>query len=104
MARQVIQTTGFAREAADFIVSIAHAALEQRGEFRNARHQTSPMFSTTAAGSYPLILAAHEICFLVNSNKSASLIERVFVGDESLHSTLVDRDAERMTWILGKAS
>ena len=52
--------------------------------------------------TYPLILAAHEICFLVDSNKSASLVERVFAGDESLPSTLVDRDAEHVTWILGK--
>jgi 6-phosphogluconolactonase/glucosamine-6-phosphate isomerase/deaminase len=53
--------------------------------------------------TYPLIFAAHEICFLVDSNKSASLIERVFGGDESLPSTLVDRDAKRVTWILGKS-
>jgi 6-phosphogluconolactonase len=50
----------------------------------------------------PLIFAANEICFLVNSNKSASLVERVFSGDESLPSTLVDRGAKRVTWILGK--
>jgi 6-phosphogluconolactonase len=54
--------------------------------------------------TYPLILAAHEICFLVDSNKSASLVERVFSGDESLPSTAVDRGAKRVTWILGKAS
>jgi 6-phosphogluconolactonase len=54
--------------------------------------------------SFPLILAAHEICFLVDSNKSASLVERVFSGDESLPSTVVDRGAKRVTWILGKAS
>jgi 6-phosphogluconolactonase/glucosamine-6-phosphate isomerase/deaminase len=51
----------------------------------------------------PLILAAHEICFLVDANKSASLMERVFSGDESLPSTVVDRGAKRVTWILGKA-
>jgi 6-phosphogluconolactonase len=49
----------------------------------------------------PLIFAAHEICFLVK--KSGSLVERVFSGDESLPSTLVDRGAKRVTWILGKA-
>jgi hypothetical protein len=51
----------------------------------------------------PLILAAHEICFLVDANKSASLMERVFSSDESLPSTVVDRGAKRVTWILGKA-
>jgi 6-phosphogluconolactonase len=52
----------------------------------------------------PLILAAHEICFLVDANKSASLVERVFSGDEALPSTLIDRAANHVTWILGKAS
>jgi 6-phosphogluconolactonase len=52
--------------------------------------------------TFSLILAAREICFLVDSNKSASLVERVFSGDETLPSTVVDRDAKRVTWILGK--
>jgi 6-phosphogluconolactonase len=54
--------------------------------------------------TFPLILAAHEICFLVDSNKSASLVERVFSGDDSLPSTMIDREAKQVTWILGKAS
>jgi 6-phosphogluconolactonase len=54
--------------------------------------------------TFPLILAAHEICFLVDSNKSVSVVERVFSGDESLPSTVVDRGAKRVTWILGRAS
>jgi 6-phosphogluconolactonase len=53
--------------------------------------------------TYPLILAANEICFLVNANKSASLVERVFAGDRSLPATLVDREAQRATWILGES-
>jgi 6-phosphogluconolactonase len=54
--------------------------------------------------TYRLILAAHEICFLVDSNKSASLVERVFSCEESLPSTKIDREAKHVTWILGKAS
>jgi 6-phosphogluconolactonase len=54
--------------------------------------------------TFPLILAANEICFLVNANKSASLVERVLAGDRSLPATRVDREAQRVTWILGKAS
>jgi 6-phosphogluconolactonase len=230
MARKVIRTTDFAREAADFIVTVARAALERRGEFRIAlsggntprpvyaelarselawsealvtfgdercvppkdgqsnfrmaretlldpahvpassilrmrgeieppvaadeyqtqldtlaakrgeqiyRHDlillgigddghTASLFPGTVAlqeksrrvvanyvpklkawrltFTYPLILVAHEICFLVDSNKSASLVERVFTGNESLPSTLVDREAKRVTWILGRAS
>jgi 6-phosphogluconolactonase len=52
--------------------------------------------------TFPLILAAREICYLVDSNKSASLVERVFSGDDSLPSAVVDRDAKHVTWIFGE--
>lgn len=54
--------------------------------------------------TFPLILAANEICFLIDANKSASLVERVFAGDRSLPATRVDREAQQVTWILGKTS
>ncbi len=53
--------------------------------------------------TFPLILAAREICFLVSSNKAPSLIDRIFSGDESLPSAQVDAGAERVTWIFGES-
>ncbi len=52
--------------------------------------------------TFPLILAAREICFLVDANKPAPLIERIFSGDESLPSARVDHNARRVTWIFGQ--
>ena len=53
--------------------------------------------------TFPLILAARDICFLVESNKPASLIEHIFSGDETLPAARVDREAKRVTWIFGQA-
>ena len=50
--------------------------------------------------TFPLILAAREICFLVDANTSASLIEQIFSGDQSLPASRVDREAQHVTWIL----
>jgi 6-phosphogluconolactonase len=50
--------------------------------------------------TYPLILAAHAICFLVDGNQRAKLIERVFAGDNELPATRVDANGRAVTWIL----
>jgi 6-phosphogluconolactonase len=50
----------------------------------------------------PLILQSRRICFLVNANKQADLIARVWDGDESLPAALVDGKHENVTWILGE--
>ncbi len=52
--------------------------------------------------TFPLILAAREICFLVDGNKPASLIDRIFAGDGSLPSARVDGEAASVTWIFGQ--
>jgi 6-phosphogluconolactonase len=50
--------------------------------------------------TFPLIMAARQICFLV-ANKPASLIHRIFSGDESLPAARVDREGRNVTWIFG---
>jgi 6-phosphogluconolactonase len=78
-------------------------ALQERNR-RVAANYVPKLKAWRLTFTFPLIVAAHEICFLVDANKSASLVERVFSGDESLPSSLVDRDAKRVTWILGTPS
>ena len=51
--------------------------------------------------TFPLIMAAREICFLVDSNKPESLIDRIFSGDESLPAARVDHETKRVAWIIG---
>lgn len=53
--------------------------------------------------TFPLILAAREICFLVDGNKPQSLIERIFSGDKSLPAARVDAEGDSVTWIFGQA-
>jgi 6-phosphogluconolactonase len=50
----------------------------------------------------PLILQARRVCFLVNANKQAELIARVWDGDDELPAVLVDGKHENVTWILGE--
>jgi 6-phosphogluconolactonase len=79
------------------------AALEETSR-RITANYVPKLESWRLSFTLPLILAAREICFLVDANKSASLLERVFAGDQSLPASAVDRGAKRVTWILGKAS
>src|SRR2546423_9354236 len=56
MARVVIRTTDFAAEAAEFIVTIARAALAQRGEFRIALsggNTPRPVYAELAKAELP---------------------------------------------------
>jgi 6-phosphogluconolactonase len=50
----------------------------------------------------PLILQARRICFLVNANKQAQLVERVWAGAPELPAALVEGKHENVTWILGE--
>ncbi len=52
--------------------------------------------------TFPLIVVAREICFLVGPDKPAALIERIFSGDETLPAARVDGEGERVTWIFEK--
>jgi 6-phosphogluconolactonase len=52
--------------------------------------------------TYPLINHARQVCFLVNANKHAQLIERVLEGDTQYPSARVNPSAGKLTWILGK--
>lgn len=70
---------------------------------RVAANYVAKLESWRLTFTFPLILAARNICFLVDSNKPESLIDRIFSGDESLPAARVDRGAERVTWIIGDA-
>ena len=50
----------------------------------------------------PVINQARHVCFLVNSNKHAALIERVLAGDESFPASQVKPANGGLTWILGE--
>lgn len=52
----------------------------------------------------PLINQARQICFLVNANKQADLIERVLRGDKELPAAHVETANGNVTWILGEAA
>ena len=52
--------------------------------------------------TFPLIVAARAVCFLVGANKDPKLIERIFSGDESLPAARVDKNARAATWILAE--
>jgi 6-phosphogluconolactonase len=51
--------------------------------------------------TFPLINQARQICFLVNANKGADLIERVIQGDPQFPASRVDPTAGQLTWIIG---
>lgn len=53
--------------------------------------------------TFPTILAAREVCFLIGANKDPQLIERVFSGDEALPAARVDAQARAVTWIIEEA-
>lgn len=49
--------------------------------------------------TFPLILAAREICFLVGAGKDPALLQRIFDGDATLPAARVDMNASAVTWI-----
>ena len=52
--------------------------------------------------TFPLINAARHVCFLVNANKQAKLIERVIKGDKQFPASRVNPFAGELTWIIGE--
>ncbi|PYK67787.1 MAG: 6-phosphogluconolactonase [Verrucomicrobia bacterium] len=52
--------------------------------------------------TFPLINQARHVCFLVNANKSAELIERVIEGDLRFPAARVNPTAGKVTWIIGQ--
>jgi 6-phosphogluconolactonase len=51
--------------------------------------------------TYPLINHARHVCFLINANKNAELIDRVLNGDPKFPASRVNPTAGSLTWILG---
>jgi 6-phosphogluconolactonase len=52
--------------------------------------------------TFPLINQARQICFLVNANKNAVLLERVLAGDKNYPAAQVEAVDGGLTWILGE--
>jgi 6-phosphogluconolactonase len=52
--------------------------------------------------TFPLINHARNVCFLVNANKHADLIERVLAGDSQYPAAHVNPSTGSLTWILGQ--
>lgn len=52
--------------------------------------------------TFPLINHARHICFLVDANKSADLIEQVMKGDRQFPAARVNPIAGKVTWIIGQ--
>ena len=52
--------------------------------------------------TFPLINHARQICFLVNANKQADLIDRVISGDPKFPAARVNPASGKLTWILGE--
>lgn len=77
------------------------AALTE-SERRVVANYVPQMQSWRLTFTFPLILAARAICFLIGANKDERLIERVFAGDESLPAARVDKEASNVTWILSE--
>ena len=52
--------------------------------------------------TFPLINHARHVCFLVNANKQAKLIDRVINGDPQFPASRVNPFAGELTWIIGE--
>lgn len=52
--------------------------------------------------TFPLINHARNVCFLVNANKNAELIDRVINGESKFPAARVNPGAGKLTWILGE--
>jgi 6-phosphogluconolactonase len=51
--------------------------------------------------TFPLINHARHVCFLVNANKQAKLIDRVINGDPQFPASRVNPSAGELRWIIG---
>src|SRR5437899_250071 len=52
--------------------------------------------------TFSLINHARHVCFLVNANKQAKLIDRVIKGDPQFPASRVNSTAGELTWIIGE--
>lgn len=52
--------------------------------------------------TFTLINQARQICFLVNANKNAALLERVLAGDKQYPAAQVEPANGGLTWIIGQ--
>ena len=52
--------------------------------------------------TFPLINHARHVCFLVNANKQAKLIDRVIKGDPQFPASRVNPTAGKLTWMIGE--
>lgn len=52
--------------------------------------------------TFPLINQAHHVCFLVNANKHAELIDRVLAGDSQYPAARINPVDGELTWIIGE--
>src|SRR5689334_3849882 len=52
--------------------------------------------------TFPLINHARHVCFIVNANKNADLIEDVIKGDPKYPASRVNPSSGQLTWILGE--
>lgn len=53
--------------------------------------------------TFPLINQARHICFLVNANKYAAVLDAIFQGDQQYPAARVEPASGELTWILGEA-
>jgi len=53
--------------------------------------------------AFPLINQARQICFLVNANKNAALLDKVLAGDQQFPAAQVQPADGALTWILGES-
>jgi len=77
------------------------AALEESSR-RVAANFVPELKSWRITFTYPLISQARQICFLVNANKNAALLEKVLEGDQQYPAARVTTDSG-LTWMLGSA-
>ena len=73
-------------------------------EHRVIANYVSKLNSWRLTFTFPLILAARAVCFLIGANKDPKLIERVFSGDPALPAARVDQNAQSVTWIIEQKS
>jgi len=52
--------------------------------------------------TFPLINHARHVCFLVNANKQAKLIDRVINGDRQFPASRVNPSPGELTWMIGE--
>jgi len=54
--------------------------------------------------TFQMLNQARHVCFLVNANKHADLVERVLAGDPQYPASRVAPVSGNLTWILGEAA